>query len=186
VKDNKIKGELIGDRVIVWDPKEGSKLYAMGYYGKPIGIPKPKTPDFNVPLVLDLIESLYLMEKGVLRVVNSKTRRPISPKAFRRKALSLHERFNEKYCVYKDLREKNFVVTPGIKFGCDFAVYEHGPGIDHAPFLVEVRRTQDSIKPPEIVRAGRLATTVRKRFIFAVFDPITEEITYLVFKWWKA
>jgi len=38
----------------------------------------------------------------------------------------------------------------------------------------------------EIVKAGRLATTVRKRFIIAVPDPETENIQYLIFKWFKA
>ena len=46
--------------------------------------------------------------------------------------------FDIKYLVFKKLRDVGYVVSPGIKFGCDFAVYEHGPGIDHAPYLVQV------------------------------------------------
>jgi tRNA splicing endonuclease len=38
----------------------------------------------------------------------------------------------------------------------------------------------------EIVRAGRLATTVRKQFTIAVPDPKNEEIDYLVFGWFRA
>ena len=38
----------------------------------------------------------------------------------------------------------------------------------------------------DIVRAGRLATTVRKRFIIAVPQPKTGKVEYLMFKWWKA
>ena len=40
----------------------------MGYYGKPLGVPKPKGPDFEAPLVLDLIEARYLVENGLLEV----------------------------------------------------------------------------------------------------------------------
>jgi tRNA splicing endonuclease len=36
------------------------------------------------------------------------------------------------------------------------------------------------------VRAGRLATTVKKRFVFSVVDKRTSSIHYLVSKWWKA
>jgi len=36
------------------------------------------------------------------------------------------------------------------------------------------------------VKAGRLATTVRKRFIIAVPDLEKERIRYLMFKWFKA
>jgi tRNA-intron endonuclease len=35
-------GELLRDSVVVWDVEEGSKLYAEGFYGKPLGTPKPK------------------------------------------------------------------------------------------------------------------------------------------------
>ena len=88
--------------------------------------------------------------------------------------------------VYKDLREHNLIVQPGIKFGCDFAVYERGPGIDHAPYLIQVKKPEETMDATEIVRAGRLATTVRKRFIVAIPDLKTKKIEYLIFKWWKA
>lgn len=60
--------ELIENKLIVWDPKEGSELYGMGFYGKPVGIPKPKTTEFDTPLIIDLIEGLYLLERGVIKV----------------------------------------------------------------------------------------------------------------------
>ena len=85
--------------------------------------------------------------------------------------------------MYKDLRTRGLVATPGIKYGCDFAVYEHGPGIDHAPYIVQVWYGGASIEAAEIIKAGRLATTVRKSFMLAV---VGEEIVYLEFDWWKA
>ena len=38
----------------------------------------------------------------------------------------------------------------------------------------------------EIVRAGRLATTVRKQFIIAIPDAKRETVDYLMFRWWRA
>ena len=58
----KTKVELIENFLVVWDSKEGSELYKTAYYGKPVGIPKPKIPEFDVPLILDLMEGLYLAE----------------------------------------------------------------------------------------------------------------------------
>ncbi|MBT8172169.1 tRNA-intron lyase, partial [Candidatus Bathyarchaeota archaeon] len=55
-----MESELLDNFLIVWNPEEGSKLYKKGYYGKPIGIPKPKIPEFDVPLILDLMEGVYL------------------------------------------------------------------------------------------------------------------------------
>jgi len=89
------------------------------------------------------------------------------------------------YSVYKDLRNRGLIVTPGIRFGSDFAVYEHGPGIDHAPFIVTGRTENDTMGPFEIVLAGRLATTVRKQFTIAV-PRKKGKMDYLVFRWFKA
>ncbi|RJX15743.1 tRNA-intron lyase [Candidatus Bathyarchaeota archaeon] len=175
---------LVENRLIVWNPKQGSELYKLGYYGKPLGIPKPKTPEFNVPLLLDMLEGLYLKEKGILTVY--KNGKKLTKKELIKKAKETYEDFQLKYMVYKDLREHNLIVQPGIKFGCDFAVYEHGPGIDHAPYLIQVKKPEETMDATEIVRAGRLATTVRKRFIVAIPDLKTKKIEYLIFKWWKA
>ena len=63
---------------------------------------------------------------------------------------------------------------------------EHGPGIDHAPFIVSVETPSSLMGPFEVVRAGRLATTVRKQFIIAIPDSKAGKIRYLVFSWFKA
>jgi tRNA-intron endonuclease len=78
------------------------------------------------------------------------------------------------------------IVTPGIKFGCDFAVYKYGPGVEHAPYMVSVKTADSDISATEIVKAGRLATTVRKRFIIAVPKAGEEKVKYLIFEWFKA
>lgn len=178
--------EFIENFLVVWEPGEGSELYKMGFYGKPLGIPKPKIPEFNEPLILDLMEGLYLAEKGMIVIYEGKDKRKMGLKELRNKARKLYEEFDDKYAVYRDLRERNFVVTPGIKFGCDFAVYRHGPGLEHAPYMVSVKRAEAEITATDIVKAGRLATTVRKRFIIAVTDNQRKDIKYLIFKWFKA
>ena len=184
MSDKETVAELVNDRLIVWDIEASRKLYKMGYFGKPIGVPKPKDFEFEAPLTLDLIEGLYLARRELIRVVKGNKR--IGPAALERVARRYHERFDLKYRVYENLRSKNLVVGPGIKFGCDFAVYEHGPGIDHAPFLIEVKEAGDQVTAADLVRAGRLATTVKKRFVFSVVDKRTSSIHYLVSKWWKA
>jgi len=183
----KIETEFIENFLVVWTPDQGSELYKQGYYGKPIGIPKPKIMDFNVPLILDLMEGLYLVEKQLITVrEGTKKKRKVNIEKLRKRARKLYDEFDLKYRVYRDLRDHGLIVTPGIKYGCDFAVYKHGPGVEHAPYMVSVRKTKEEVTATEIVKAGRLATTVRKRFIIAVPDPETEDIQYLIFKWFKA
>jgi tRNA-intron endonuclease len=184
LENKKIKVELIDNFLVVWNPQEGSHLYKTAYYGKPIGIPKPKIPEFDVPLILDLMEGLYLAETGQIEIIENK--KPVSLKTLREKATQLYEEFEDKYAVYHDLRTNNLIVTPGIKFGCDFAVYKYGPGIEHAPYMVSVKPQNSTLSATEIVKAGRLATTVRKRFIIAVPNKKEEKTKYLIFKWFKA
>lgn len=182
----KIKAEYLENFLVVWNPEEGSELYKMGFYGKPLGIPKPKSPEFDVPLVLDLMEGLYLVEKGFIEVFEGSDKVKVSFRELKRRARKLYEEFDLKYAVYRDLRDQRLVVTPGVKYGCDFAVYRHGPGIDHAPYMVSVKSRKGEITATDIVKAGRLATTVRKRFIVVVPDLKIKKIEYLIFKWFKA
>ena len=182
----KIETELVDNFLVVWNPEQGSALYKLGYYGKPIGIPKPKIPEFNVPLILDLMEGVYLVENKKISVYGGPERQMVSFSKLRRRARKLYEDFDVKYAVYRDLRGQKLIVTPGIKFGCDFAVYKYGPGLDHAPYMVSVRKAKDEVTATDVVKAGRLATTVRKRFIIAIPDLEAEDIRYLIFKWFKA
>lgn len=182
----KTHAEFIENFLIVWDPAKGSGLYKFGYYGKPVGIPKPKGENFDAPLILDLMEGLYLMERKKITVKEGPEETKVGFSKLRRRARSLYEEFDLKYAVYRDLRDRGLIVTPGIKYGCDFAVYKHGPGVDHAPYMVSVKKFNDEITATEIVKAGRLATTVRKRFILAIPDLEAEQTQYLIFKWFRA
>jgi len=182
----KIVAELVGTRLIVWTPSDGVTLYRQGFFGKPVGIPKPKPgQDFSAPLILDLMEALFLQEKGKIKIVDMRTRKPVTRTQLMKLAAVTYKDFELGYSVYKDLRNRGLIVTPGIRFGSDFAVYEHGPGIDHAPFIVTGRTENDTMGPFEIVLAGRLATTVRKQFTIAV-PRKKGKMDYLVFRWFKA
>ena len=178
-----MKSELIENRIIVWDIDDSRSLFSQGYYGKPIGIPKPKPEEIDVPLILDLIEGLYLLENKKITITKSKRR--ISIEEMTEVCKKEYHDFEKKYLVYKNFRDKGYIINPGIKFGCDFAVYEKGPGIDHAPYLIQVYNRNETITSTGIVLAGRLATTVRKQFILAI-PKGKNKIDFLALDWWKA
>jgi tRNA-intron endonuclease len=178
--------ELIGTRLIVWNFAEAVRLYRMGFFGKPVGIPKPKPEqEFKAPLILDLMEGLYLLDRKIIKVTDAKTSKSVTRAKLLKLANRTYKQFNLGYTAYENLREKGLIVTPGIRFGSDFAIYEHGPGIDHAPFIVTVKKEQETMGPFEVVLAGRLATTVRKQFTIAVPNR-RRKVDYLVFRWFKA
>ena len=178
-----MKCDLVENRLIVWNIADSRKLFSSGYYGKPIGIPKPKFDEIDVPLILDLIEGLYLLEIKKISIYKDKKKITIETMTEICKK-EVHE-FDKKYLVYKNFRDKGYIINPGIKFGCDFAVYEKGPGIDHAPFLIQVYTRSESISSTGIVLAGRLATSVRKQFILAI-PKGKDNVDFLALDWWKA
>ena len=178
-----MKGEIVENRIIVWDIQESRDLFRNGYFGKPIGIPKPNPDEINVPLILDLMEGCYLLEISKIKIYRDKKK--VSLDELIKICREEYHNFDKKYLVYKDFREKEYVVNPGIKFGCDFAVYNRGPGIDHAPYLIQVYNKNDTISSTGVVLAGRLASSVKKQFILAIPSG-KSSVDYLALDWWKA
>lgn len=181
----KARGRLFENRIVVWGVEDSRRLFKEGYYGKPLGIPKPKDFEFDAPLVLDLMEGYYLLTKKLL-TVEDQSGNELSAKGLEKVCEDSYPEFGEKFLVYRKLREAGYVVTPGIKFGSDFAVYEHGPGIDHAPYIVQVAAPSSTMTATSMVRSGRLATTVRKQFIVAISDRQKNSVDFLRYDWWRA
>jgi tRNA-intron endonuclease len=175
-----ISSQLVGKQVIIWNSEEGSYIYQLGYFGKPVGIRKPKSPRFDRPLELTLLEAAYLHEKSIIKIFEGNN--ALSKSKFLEICKTQFSKFEDLYAVYQDLRNKRYIVRPGLKFGTDFAVYRRGPGIDHAPFLVSIFPKSSTIEPIDLVRAGRLATSVRKRYVIATVLS-DQQIRYYVFQW---
>jgi len=79
----KTQVELIENFLVVWNPTEGSELYKKAYYGKPVGIAKPKIPEFDVPLILDLMEGLYLAELKKIEIYENPNETKVSLRKLR-------------------------------------------------------------------------------------------------------
>ncbi len=173
------KGEALERNVIVWDEGEANWLYFLGFYGKPIKVKKPRG-SFQGALVLDPIESLYLVERGRLKVI--KDGKEVGFDELFNLFSSKYENLKDKYNVYRYLRDLGYVVLPGIKFGGDFAVYKRGPGIEHAPYILKVIKEDQELQASDIVLAGRLATSVKKKYIFAVPG---NPPALIGLEWWK-
>ncbi len=178
----KIPTKFVNSRVIVFNPLYASYLYVkQKFFGSPLGINKPRLEYFSKPSELSLIEAYYLLEKERITIYDVLLKRFISIEEFYEIGKKIHYKFEEKYTIYKDLREKEYVPRPGLKFGADFVVYKKGPGLEHSPFIVHVLPHDSKITAIDMVRAGRLATSVRKKFVIA--NPLTN--TYYFFEWFK-
>jgi tRNA-intron endonuclease, archaea type len=182
---NAIQALLVENRIIVCNIEHSRELFSNGFYGKPLGIAKPKSTLFDTRLILDLIEGCYLVHTKKLRLTRPNGEQ-IPFKEIKAICRREYVNFDNKYLVFQRLRDHGYVVSPGIKFGCDFAVYEQGPGLDHAPFLIEVFSPAEYMSATGIVLAGRLATTVKKQFIIAIPRIKEKKVDFIGFDWWRA
>jgi len=149
--------ELREDRIIVNDGPLAERLRQRGF-GRVV----------DGKLELSLIEGLYLLEKKTLKM---------SQKGEELERLG-GERFQMRYRVYRDLRERGIVAKTGFKFGADFRVYERGEDAEgHSKYLVHVVPESEVYDFSEVARAVRLAQGVKKVMIFAVVDD-EGDITY--------
>ena len=170
------EGELLENRVIIWD-KEARSLYEEYGYGKP-------EDDY---LELSLVEAAYLMKKRKLKVFVKEDGRKkwLKFNDFYRIAVKVEPEFHQKFIVYSDLRKRGFVVKTGFKFGAHFRVYEKGVRIkrgpkapfEHTKWVVHAIKEEDRFSYPELSRAVRLAQNIRAKMLWAVVDS-ENDVTY--------
>jgi len=178
----RIPTTYLNNRVIVFNPLFASYLYVkMKFFGSPLGISKPRLEYFSKPSELSLIEALFLLKNDKITIFDPKLDNFYSHDEFYDICKKIHHKFEEKFIIYQDLRQKGYIPRPGLKFGADFVVYKKGPGLEHSPFIAHVLPHNAKITAIDMVRAGRLATSVRKKFVIA--NPLT--MSYYFFEWFK-
>lgn len=119
---------------------------------------------------LDIYDALFLAEKGALSPDN------ITKAEMLRLASERRADFPSLYGVYKDWREKGYVIKTGFKFGTHFRVYFPGAkpmkkddsSWTHSKHVIQVFPKSSKLLISEWARAIRVAHSVRKTFILAI------------------
>lgn len=167
------EGELIENRVIIWD-SDAVMLYDESGYGKPLPEENPER------LELDLVEAAYLVEKQKLKVFTKEGKKK---KKFEFKDLmeigtkNVNE-FHPQFIVFRDLRERGYLVKTGYKFGAHFRLYERGVKLkrgpksphEHTKAIVHAVSEESAFSLPEMSRAVRLAHNIRATMWWAIVD----------------
>lgn len=83
--------------------------------------------------------------------------------------------------LFNDLWSKGYYITSGIKFGGNYLLYEKDPMCSHSKFIVELLLPDEIISPLDIIRAGRLATNVKKTHVLA--GTVDDMMTYYSIEW---
>ncbi len=129
-------------------------------------------------LVLDLFETIFLVEKKDLIVTNNKGK-TIQVKKLFELGLKGDKQFYSKQKVHEDLREKGYCIKTGLKFGFDFRVYPRGKkvGETHTEYGIHVASENEKISMTQISRMTRLAGNIHIKTILAVVDR-EDEVNY--------
>ena len=88
--------------------------------------------------------------------------------------------------MFKDLREKGYVLKTALKFGADFRVYEKGKklGKAHAKWVVFVEHETKKTSWHEFSAKNRVAHSTKKKLLLAIVDE-EEGISYYEVSWSK-
>ncbi|OYT51594.1 MAG: tRNA-intron lyase [Desulfurococcales archaeon ex4484_204] len=173
---------LLGSKAVIFNVRFARCVFSKGFFGKPVGVRKPKSTDVDQPIELSLIEAIYLVEKGVIDVI--KEGRRVGLNELIGLAESLIDDFEVLYNTYRELRDAGFIVRSALKYGADFALYRLRPGLEHAPYLVKVLRYGGHVDPGDLIGWGRLSHSVRKELLLAITYPSGER-SYIMFKWFR-
>ena len=162
------------ERVLAESSDETRELYDKSRFG---------SMQDDGKLQLSLLESLYLIEKGKICVVDGRGKE-IEFEKFLKKAQKSEANFWIRYCVFKDMRNRGYIIKTALKFGADFRVYDRGykPGEAHAKWVVYPVHEGSTLTWHEFAAKNRVAHSTRKRLLIGIVDE-ESDVTYYEIKW---
>jgi len=156
-----VKADFDGTSAITG--KDGRVLYDQSGYGRPEGEGVRLAPQ----------EVLYLIHRQKIEVPGYTFDSLLTEFADRRN-------FLRSFLVYRDLRERGYVVQTGPH---DFRVFRRGekPGKGESLYLVRVLSERDPVRFATLIEEVVTSRNMRKQYVLAVVDD-EEELTYYEIK----
>ena len=166
---------LMSERVLTENTDAARELYNQSRYGKLL-------PDGRAQL--SLTEAMYLLERGKISITPSKAKKSISAEQFLKLATKQQKNFWVKYSVFKDIRDRGYIIKTALKFGADFRVYDRGvkPGEDHARWIIYPVHEGDMMTWQEFSAKNRVAHSTKKRLLIGVVDD-EGDVSYWECRW---
>lgn len=170
--------EFLEDRVVVWNKDEGNKIYSERYFGKWVEEGKVKS------LLLSLEEAMHLVQRNLLAV--KRNGKLLSAEELMVLCVSIDKEFSYKFAVYRDLRNRGFIVKSGFKFGTHFRVYDRGvnpykegskEAKEHTKYNVHAVPENHTMSYQEWSRYVRLSHNIKATALLAVVDE-EGDVTY--------
>lgn len=170
----KVKGSLIGKHVTSEKKGLAREMYNKSRFG-----------EFKEDKIqYSLVEAAYLLNKKKINITDDNKKIKFSD--FVKKASKLEKNFWVRFCVFRDLRDRGYIVKTALKFGADFRVYERGikPGEDHAKWIAYPVYESEIFNWYEFSAKNRVAHSTRKKLLIAIVDD-ENDVTYYTIEWTK-
>ena len=89
-----------------------------------------------------------------------------------------------RYIVFRDLKDRGYVIKTGFKYGSDFRLYDRGsgPGKGHSDYLVKIIYETYEINALDFSSYVRVSHGVNKKLLLAIVDD-DFDITYYNVEW---
>lgn len=160
-------GELVEDVVIVRDEKEASQVYNKGFYGYPLS---------GGALELDVLEACYLLETGRMQVLRNQ--RSLAFSDMIKLSATSCDGFEILYIVYRDLRQRGYVVKPD-SGEFDFRVFPRGgtPTTSQTKYWVLAVAERSLFDMTGFLEEMARSERTRKELLLAIVDE-EGDITY--------
>lgn len=135
-------------------------------------------------ILYSIFEALFLVEKAKMGLTEGKKK--LSFEKLMEKAKALDPRILTKYLVFKDMRNRGYVVKTALKFGAEFRVYDKGknPGQVHAKWVLYPVRESDALTWHDFSAKNRVAHSTKKNLLIGIVDD-ENDVTYYEITWRK-
>ena len=166
-----IQAHILGSSVTS-NSAEAFSLYKKSHFGEPTG----------EKIQYTITETIYLLEKKKLEIISKG--KTLEKEQAIKKLQKLDKRISSKYPVFKDLRDKGYIVKTALKFGADFRVYEKGkkPGNAHAKWVIFTDTEANKLTWQEFAAKNRVAHSTKKKLLLAILDE-ENDVSYYEVSW---
>jgi tRNA-intron endonuclease len=128
---------------------------------------------------LTFCEALYLLGKKDIKINDENTKKEISFKELLGKARSSKKDAWIRYLIYRDLRNRGYIVREGFGLGIDFRVYKRGEyNKSKANYLILGIREGQPIVIADLVQVFKRVQSLKKTLILAVLNRRGEIVYY--------
>ena len=172
-KKQKIKAVFTGEHVSS-NTKEAIALHEKSRFGE---LKSGK-------VIYSIFEGLYLLEKNKAEIIHKKKK--IKFDRLLSEVRAKDKNVMTKYIVFRNMRDRGFIVKTALKFGADFRVYDKGikPGQDHAKWIIYPVSENTELTWHEFSAKNRVAHSTKKNLLIGIVDE-EEDVTYYEVRWLK-